>query len=322
MKINYDISDNLLSAFLEGNTSAEETMRVIEAARHDSVLRETIRASYALDSEEYFDVEKILPMRALAAREKANLCAVKCELHILKLYGVEKTLHDWKRQAELQGWLKDGGTPIHNIGRLLEQECFSISRTYHNSIDDLKRALEDSKVIAVVDDKELTTDVLKLNREKLEDDFIGANPNHAVVVTRIDGDTVFFYDPDSESERGISTELFKDAWQDSSCYMVKVSKRDFSHYIPHPLDLSDVELPDDLLELREAIAENAHEVWAQGRKEQGWTYGPERNDALKQTPDMVPYSDLSDEEKFFDREMAMNTIRLLKKLGYRLTKED
>lgn len=93
-------------------------------------------------------------------------------------------------------------------------------------------------------------------------------------------------------------------------------------YIPQPIDLSDVELTEDLNELREAIAENAHEVWAEHRIAEGWTYGPQRDDRLKQTPDMVPYSQLPDGEKKYDREMAMKTIKLLKKLGYDLIKRE
>lgn len=315
-----EISDNLFSAFLEGNASAEGTMRVLEAARKDPELRKAIEICLELDAEEELECEEVLPLQALAANEEANRCAVMCELYILNRHGVERSMSDWEKQSQRQGWLKEGGTPIHNIGRLLEQECFSTSRTFHNSLQDLEKAIKICDVIAVVDGKELTTDVKVLNREKLEDDFIGSNPNHAIVVTAISDGRVSYYNPETGKEHSIPEELFKDAWDDSSCYMVKVSKRDYSKYEPHPIDLSDIELPDELIELREAIAENAHEVWAQGRKSQGWTYGPERNDALKQTPDMIPYSDLTDEEKLFDREMAMNTIKLLKKLGYKISK--
>lgn len=91
-------------------------------------------------------------------------------------------------------------------------------------------------------------------------------------------------------------------------------------YIPKPIDLSDVSLTDDLIELREAIAENAHEIWAENRRLEGWTYGPVRDDKKKQTPDMVPYKDLSDGEKEYDRATAMRSIKLLKKLGYDLVK--
>lgn len=317
-----EISDNLFSAFLDGNASAEDTMRLLEAARKDPELRKAIEICLELEAEEEeMENVEVLPMQAMAARERSNRCAVLCELYILSKHGVNRTIEDWEKQAYQQGWLKEGGTPIHNIGRLLEQECFSTSRTYHNSIHDLQKTLTDYDVIVVVDGKELTTNIEQLNRERLEDDFIGSNPNHAIVIKSIDGDIVTYYEPEYDEIKKISLELFDDAWEDSSRYMVKVSPRDFSKYEPHPIDLSDVCLPEELNDLREAIAENAHEVWAAGRKSQGWSYGPERNDSLKQTPDMIPYSDLSDEEKLFDREMAMNTIKLLKKLGYKITKE-
>ena len=91
-------------------------------------------------------------------------------------------------------------------------------------------------------------------------------------------------------------------------------------YKPQPADLSDVTLPDGLLQLREEIAKNAHEVWAQNRMNDGWTYGPARNDALKQHPDLVAYEDLTDSERQYDRDTAMNSIKLLLKLGYRIEK--
>lgn len=91
-------------------------------------------------------------------------------------------------------------------------------------------------------------------------------------------------------------------------------------YTPHPVDLGGIELTPQLEQLREAIAENAHEVWAAGRIREGWTYGPRRDDKLKTHPDLIPYSELPDGEKQYDRETAMNTIKLVIKLGYDLVK--
>jgi hypothetical protein len=68
------------------------------------------------------------------------------------------------------------------------------------------------------------------------------------------------------------------------------------------------------------MAENAHEVWAANRYAEGWRYGLQRDDAQKLHPDMIPYSKLPEGEKDYDREMAMKTIKLLKKLGYDLIK--
>ena len=95
-----------------------------------------------------------------------------------------------------------------------------------------------------------------------------------------------------------------------------------SMYNPMPIDLSDVELGEELDELREAIAANAHAVWAQGRIASGWTYGKERNDVLKQHPCLIPYDELPESEKEYDRNMAIATLKLVKKLGYEFVKSD
>ena len=91
-------------------------------------------------------------------------------------------------------------------------------------------------------------------------------------------------------------------------------------YQPKPIDTSKIKLSNELLELTEKIAENVHEVWAQGRISDGWTYGKERNDALKQTPCLVPYNELPDEEKQYDRNTALETIKTIVSLGYSITK--
>ena len=91
-------------------------------------------------------------------------------------------------------------------------------------------------------------------------------------------------------------------------------------YSPAPLDLSDVSLPESHTELTESIAENTHEVWSQGRRKEGWTYGPERDETRKKHPDLLPYCYLHDREKEYDRATAMNAIKLIVKLGYKIEK--
>lgn len=95
-----------------------------------------------------------------------------------------------------------------------------------------------------------------------------------------------------------------------------------SMYIPKPVDTSCVVLPDDILSLTEKIAENVHEVWAQSRIAEGWTYGEQRDDAKKQTPCLVPYAALPEIEKDYDRNTAMQTLRLILALGYRIEKDE
>lgn len=92
------------------------------------------------------------------------------------------------------------------------------------------------------------------------------------------------------------------------------------NYTPNPIDTSDVELSSDIMALMEKIAKNTHEVWAKGRLDEGWSYGEVRNDELKQTPCMVPYEELSEGEKEYDRNTASETLKLIIKLGYKISK--
>ena len=92
-------------------------------------------------------------------------------------------------------------------------------------------------------------------------------------------------------------------------------------YIPKPIDTTLVELSEELLELTEKIAENVHEIWAQERIKEGWTYGEKRDDIKKVTPCLVPYSELSEPEKNYDRNTAIGTIKTIISLGYTLEKK-
>lgn len=92
-------------------------------------------------------------------------------------------------------------------------------------------------------------------------------------------------------------------------------------YRPNPKQLDDVVLPEDLVALTEQIAENVHEVWAASRIAEGWTYGPVRDDAKRQTPCLVPYAELPEEEKAYDRNTAMQTLKLIVSLGYDIQKK-
>ena len=92
-------------------------------------------------------------------------------------------------------------------------------------------------------------------------------------------------------------------------------------YIPKPAQTDDIVLLEELNGLVEAMAKNVHDVWAESRISQGWIYGPERNDALKTHPCLVPYEDLPEVEKAYDRDTAVGTLKLICKLGFKITKE-
>jgi RyR domain len=91
-----------------------------------------------------------------------------------------------------------------------------------------------------------------------------------------------------------------------------------STYQPRPIDTSRVELDEELQQLTEQLAESAHDHWARRRMAEGWTFGPVRDDAARKHPNLVPYEQLTEAEKEYDRETAMQTLRAIIALGWRI----
>jgi hypothetical protein len=90
-------------------------------------------------------------------------------------------------------------------------------------------------------------------------------------------------------------------------------------YTPRPIPIGDVALPPELEALAERLAEHVHDLWAEARLAEGWTHGPRRDDAAKTHPGLVPYAELSEAEKAYDRRTALGTLRAILALGYRIT---
>lgn len=321
-----NISAEVLAAFLDGNATAQESKEIFGALTEDAELRELMHISQSVDAELGMISQEceFIPMTAMAATcNEENYCCLECEKYILRTLNIEFDEEQLLQHAIQNGWQKEKGTALHNVGRHLESKGLVVTRQYKATIDDITNALNENEcVIVAVDGGELLG-----NREDetVEDLLIGQIPDHTVVVLSLDekSNTITLFDPNSSNaEDTYPIEQFKDAWSDSKNYLVTITSNSMKTYTPKPIDLSDVELTEDLNELREAIAENAHEIWAENRQAEGWTYGPQRDDQLKQTPDMVPYSQLPEGEKEYDREMAMKTIKLLKKLGYDLIKRE
>ena len=89
---------------------------------------------------------------------------------------------------------------------------------------------------------------------------------------------------------------------------------------PKPIDTSAALLTKDILELTERLAENVHNAWAQRRLSEGWRYGPRRDDARKEHPCLVPYEQLPEIEKEYDRTTVLQTLQAVIALGYRIEK--
>lgn len=300
--------DNLLAAYLDGSASPAETSELLAEMRVDPTLHEMASVAMRVDEAN----EEAYPMLCMAAETDDNLCDFLCELFILRGRQIPVNESELLDNARKNSWVQPSGTPLHAIGQLLAANGLMVTRRYDASLNDIQKALSaNNEVIAVVD-----SDKLYPERPDEED-----APNHAVVVVALDepNDSITLFEPDAYTTLDFSLTDFLLGWKESRNYMVRVL-RSAADYEPQPLNLDDIVLTDDLLELQEAIAENAHEVWAAARKAEGWTYGKVRNDALKQHPDLLPYSALSDSEKEYDRIMAFNTIKLVQKLGWKIKK--
>ncbi|MDE6339135.1 MAG: Ryanodine receptor Ryr [Muribaculaceae bacterium] len=94
-----------------------------------------------------------------------------------------------------------------------------------------------------------------------------------------------------------------------------------NEYFPNPADTQSVKLPEELLPLIEEMAKNVHEVWSRNRMSEGWTYGPVRDDANKKHPCLVPYEDLPESEKDYDRATSQETLKIILKLGFEISKK-
>lgn len=347
-KIN--ITEELLALFLDGKTTPEESVAIYLAAKNDPKVAfvlhmaevqgllafsplenpdsvEPSQKVYSLVSIKsevtslgqggkvcYFSsIRKGAPILAMAAFAKANDCVVKCEEYVLEKFGLMSHVKDYSNEARLHGWLKDTGTSLYNIGRLLEMAGLSVSRFTGGTYRRMKTELDSGGSIIVAINKEslsggvVTTDTL---------------PNHAVIVSKIDEleDVIVLYDPSENKSLGMSIDDFYDIWQCSDKFFVSIVERGKRPYVPHPEDVSGVELPSGVLALSDILAENAHEVWARDRQVEGWKYGEKKDDQLMVTPFMRPYDMLTEEEKYTDYTTALHSLKLLYKLGFELKK--
>lgn len=313
------ISDELLAAFLDGNTSKEETQQVLQALKSDKQLQEVLDVALKTDEETTLILHnptvsfEILPMLQKAAISGENICAVLCEIFILHRRQLPYDEEWLLNTARRKDWLKPEGTPLYCLGNLLAYSGMFVTRKYDSSLEDIKQAIKKDNDVVVGVDRE------KLYAEEVDLEDL---TNHAVVVTHIENNIVTIFDPYEEPYiSNIPLQDFLNAWKESHNYMIQVLQS-VEEYEPHPINVDTIPLDGDLEELQEAIAENAHDVWAEARIKEGWSYGKERDDLKKQNPDLVPYTALPDSEKEYDRIMAFNTIKLVKRLGFDIVKRN
>ena len=235
MKRNSNISDELLGAYLDGNTNEAETMEVLKALDSDPELREILDIATQVDEDNSQFEREVLPMMRLAAESGNNICSVLCEAYVLHRRDVPFDEKDLLEIAQINHWLTPQGAPLHSIGQLLAHYGQMVTRKYDATIDDIQKALTlDNDVLVVVD-----SDKLYPERPDEED-----APNHAVVVMNIDDESVTIFDPQEYSQgAGFKCQVscFISAWKESHNYMVRVLQS-VDDYVPQPINLENIPL--------------------------------------------------------------------------------
>jgi len=303
----YNITDEELAAFLDGNVDENEAGKIISSVAHNSEVAEILSLSPRIDKVVEAENLRIIPILALAAANPQNLCSLDCETYILNQ--LQLSIDHWTllETAKANNWLRKDGTPLHHVGRLLELKGLHVERKYDATISDISNSVAEGKYIIAIIDNSILDKILQ-----------SKSRYHAIIISAIDDQSISYLDLESSVEENIAIDLFLSAWRISENYMITATSEP-SDYNPQPIDVGDINLDADLEELTEAIAENAHDIWARARMDEGWTYGPVRDDDKKQHPDLVPYTKLSESEKGYDRIMAMNTLRLVRRLGFDIT---
>lgn len=312
------ITPDLFTKFLDGEANAVETMRVLEAIKTDPFWRQryvAVKRYEAMLAAE----EPVLPLERMAAQSEDKLCDILCERFILrKLFPEYYSGTPLSEAKDEQSFLKGRfeGVALYNVGRIMERYGLAITRQFHASLTDLQKYTASGEgVIAVIDQQALAGKGT-------------GNPDHAVCVLEVGESDVVLYNPVSydEDERLSHVEqypvaFFLKAWSASENYLVAANRPKDKVYTPHPLDLSDIEIDDELTTLLDSIAEDLHDLWAVDKIAAGFTYAPldeHGNEQPGHNHYLLPFSMLSEADKEPDRKNATQTLRLVHRLGYEI----
>ena len=236
------LTDELLDAFLEGRTSLEETLAIVEMAKQDEELYRIIKLYDDVDrkfKDDFTSKAKpakegslasnaitpfcSIPYTAMAADTNCNDCVLACEQLVLQKRGVHFDEEKMRMEALKHRWLRKEGTPLYHIGKVLEMAGLEVHRRFECNIDMLVGELEAGHdVIVAIDGNEL---IGNYPSERIKDVEIGETANHAVVVQSVnvaEGE-VTVHDPQSANDSDqYPLNQFVDAWEDSRRFMVSV----------------------------------------------------------------------------------------------------
>lgn len=328
------ITPVLISKFVQGKTSLDEWITVVAAMKKYPWVKRIVDISIKINrsfmKNEIFHNPSSLPVCKLyflhshehplmrsAASSETNDCVVKCEAFVLSKFGKDSQYKRLYKEARHRDWLRKDGTPLYNIGRLLELAQLSVARRFGGTLDDMQRELNGNCSIIVA---------INANRLANPKSRSSAVCDHAVVVIDIEKNEgyVELYDPqgDNQTDR-YPVENFLRAWKPSKNFFVSIIERGVRPYTPHPEYVAHIKLPAETASIADILAENAHEIWAKNRlqeAEKNKTKGKDVNPY--DDPFMKPFNELSKQKRKTDYLSALNTIKLLYKLGFGLTKID
>lgn len=322
------VTPELISKYILGIASFDECLSIAIAIDKYPWVKKMIRTSIAINKAVSSKIllanpfgvpisrriSKPLPALCLAASSEVNDCVVKCEHYVLKSIGKEAEYQQLYKDAIEHKWLRESGTPLYNIGRLLEMAKMSVARKFRGTLEMVKKELDGgcSVIVAI--------NVEKLTQKCSTKDVV----NHAVVVLDINiGEGyVELYDPQSSNQTDhYAIDDFLRAWKPSKNYFVSIIERGIRPYTPHPEYVAHIKLDEDLLPLVDMFAENAHEIWAIGRLNEA-EEKKKKGEVVDFTIQyMKPFNELTEEESKTDYSTAVNTIKLLYKLGFRLSEK-
>ena len=224
--VKHTLSDELIAAYLDGHATAVECQQVLEALEHDASLRELLRVSLTVDAEMGLLLHQShhLPTTAMAAEcEEGSFCCLECEKWVLRRRSINYDEQQLLNNALRNGWLKENGTALHNVGRHLETAGLTVVRQYDCQLQDISDALSQGfDVIIAVDGGELLGNP---HIEQIEDALLGEMPDHTVAVIACDmlNQTITLFDPNSPNrEDTYPFTRFIDAWKDARNYLVSI----------------------------------------------------------------------------------------------------
>ena len=228
----YNLSTEIIAAYLDGNATPAEVQLVFDAMAHDAHLRELLLVSSHVDTELALLHRKpeYIPMTALAAEcGEDNLCCLECEKYVMKGRGITYDEQQMLEDALCNGWLKQEGTALHNVGRHLEKTGLVVTRQYGCSIQNIIDALNHHEdVIVAVDSGKLLPNKNINHLDNADTQFL---PDHTVVVIAgdVETDVITLFDPNSPNPTDTySLAQFASAWADSKNYLVTIKTFDNS----------------------------------------------------------------------------------------------